>query len=126
MHETSGFFNPFIHEYLQHVFTIHPVPQKVNSNSLFLLSSYLTQKNNPTDMTCNIYTFCQQDYGFYSAENISLISHTHLARSILGSESQLRSPSADKPTLPSSHQLPFLYYFIRLFCRGCFNSKISN
>ena len=46
-------------------------------------------------MTCNIYTFCQQDYGFYSAENISLISHTHLARSIFRSEYQVRSPSAE-------------------------------
>ena len=61
-------------------------------------------------MTRNIYTFCQQDYDFYSAENISLISHTHLARSLFRSESQLRSLSADKPALPSPYQSVFLYY----------------
>ena len=75
-------------------------------------------------MTCNIYTFCQQDYGFYSAENISLISHTHLARSIFRSEYQVRNPSADNTSLSISIiQATFSVLFLVCFsCRGCFNS----
>lgn len=75
-------------------------------------------------MTCNIYTFCQQDYGFYSAENISLISHTHLARSIFRSEYQVRSPSADNTSLSIIIiQATFPVLFLVCFsCRGCFNS----
>ena len=33
-------------------------------------------------MTRNIYKFCQQDYGFYFAENTPLINHAHLTYSI--------------------------------------------
>ena len=55
--------------------------KKVNSNSL-LLSSYLDTRNNPTDMTRNIYKFCQQDYGFYFCGEYPLINHAHLTYSI--------------------------------------------
>ena len=61
---------------------------------------------------------------FFSAENISLIHHTHLACSIFRSEYQLRSPSADNTSLSISIiQATFSVLFLVCFsCRGCFNS----
>ena len=51
---------------------------RIHFFTLFLLDT----RNNPTDMTRNIYKFCQQDYGFYFAENTPLINHAHLTYSI--------------------------------------------